>query len=320
MKHQKEVSRMIKLKYQAHVAGDGWQDPVENWQIAGTVGQHKAIEAVRIVSLENDEGTNLGVVGKAHVQDIGWGNDEVNGADIGSTGLGKPLEAIKLGLFGDDADKYDIWYRLHVENKGFLPPVRDFEPSGTEGGGLQAEAIQIIIVRKDQNIWYASDTTIPFETIVKEVAPQPAEEPPASKRKRVIDMAASHIGESGTQFQARFGIQGYDWCAAFVCCILIDCGLKGLSIMSTYVPDIVDWAKSKGYWRGKGSNYQPKSGDFVIYDFNSNGTGDHIGFVHSSTGFSNTHAVEGNTGSPRLVRMQHRTSGILGYVALPYGD
>ena len=131
-------------------------------------------------------------------------------------------------------------------------------------------------------------------------------------------MAASHIGESGSEFQARMGIPGQDWCAAFVSCIFIDCGLRDLMYIHTYVPYIVDWAKEKGYWRGRGSNYQPKSGDPVIFDFNSNGTGDHIGITHSSTGFYNTNSVEGNTGSPRLVRMQHRTSGILGYIEIPF--
>lgn len=311
---------MIKIKYQAHVAGEGWQPEVYNGQIAGTVGQHKAIEAVRITGIETDDGANIGVAGRALVRDLGWSaEDAVNGQDIGSTGLNKPLEAIKLGLFGADADKYDIWYRLHVENKGFLPPVRDFEPSGTEGMGLQAEAIQIFLHKKSDNFWYASDTMVPFEKFQKEIAPpQPVQESSDSKRKRLIDLAASHIGESGTEFQARMGIPNLDWCAATVCCDFIDAGLRDMIVISNWVPDFVDFAKENGYWRGRGSNYQPLSGDLIIFDFNGNGTADHIGIVHSSTGFWNTYSVEGNTGDPRRVRMQHRTDYILGYVALPF--
>ena len=310
---------MIKIKYKAHVANEGWQDEVCNGQIAGTIGQHKAIEAVRITGIEVPEGVNLGVAGHALVQDMGWGEDAVINQDIGSTGKGKHLEAIKLGLYGENATDYDIWYRLHIENIGFMDWCRDSEPNGTEGQNLQAEAIQIFLVNKNENFWPASNTTIPFEKMEKEIAPpEPAPEPSDSKRKRIIDMAASHIGEAGTEFQARMGIPNQDWCAAFVSCIFIDCGLRDLTIISTYVPSVVEWAQSKGYWRGRGSGYQPKSGDLIIYDFNSNGTGDHIGIVHSSTGFYSTNAVEGNTGTPRRVRMQNRTSGILGYVAIPF--
>ena len=307
---------MLEIKYQAHVSGEGWQNEVENGQIAGTVGEHKAIEAIRITGIEGlPEGTNLGVTGIAHVQDIGWGNDSPTGTDIGSTGLGKHLEAVKLNVFGNDADKYEVWYRLHVENMGFLNWCRNGEPNGTEGGNLQAEAVQIFLRNKAENFWPAVDTTIPFEKIIKEVQePVPQEEPESSKRKRIIDEAASHIGEAGTEFQARMGIPGEDWCAAFVSCIFIDCGLRNLIPITTYVPTTQEWAINNGKWRSVNSGYMPQSGDLVIYDFNGNGTGDHIGIVHSATSARNINAVEGNTGSPRQVMMRHRDSDILGYI------
>lgn len=311
---------MLKIKYKAHVADEGWQDEVYNGQIAGTVGKHKAIEAVRITGIDGlDENVNLGITGIAHVQDIGWGEDSPTGTDIGSTGLGKHLEAIKLNVFGNDANDYEVWYRVHVENKGFMNWCRNGEPAGTEGGNLQIEAIQIFLRRKDENFWMGTDTMIPFEKIEKEIAPpEPAPEPADSKRKRVIDNAASRIGQGGTEYQNRFGIQGLDWCAAFVGCVLIDCGLKGITVTTTWVQDFVDWAKPLGRWHGKGSGYHPKSGDLIIFDFNGNNYADHVGIVHSSNGFYDTHSVEGNTGSPRQVRMQHRVSGIMGYVELPY--
>lgn len=308
---------MLKIKYQAHVAGEGWQAEVCNGQIAGTVGQNKAIEAVRITGIEVPDGVNLGVAGHALVQDMGWGEDAVINQDIGSTGQNKHLEAIKLGLYGDNATDYDIWYRLHVQDKGFLDWCRNSEPNGTEGENLQAEAIQIFLVNKNENFWPASNTTIPFEKMEKEVAPvQPAAESEASIRKRIIDTAASHIGESGSEFQARMGIPGGEWCNATVSCIFIDCGLRNLIPITTYVPTTQQWAMNNGKWRGVNSGYMPQSGDLVIYDFNGNGTGDHIGIVHSATSARNINAVEGNTGSPRRVRMVGRTSGILGYVKI----
>lgn len=308
----------MKIKYQAYISGQGWQPEVENGMIAGTVGEHKAIEAVRITALEGlPEGTNLGVTGIAHVQDIGWGNDSPTGTDIGSTGLNKHLEAIKLNVFGESASDYEVWYHLHVENLGFLNWCRNGEPNGTEGGNLQAEAIQIFLRNKNENFWPAVDTTIPFEKIQKEIEqPRPsAEESIAEKRKRIIDTAAAHIGESGLEFQNRMGIQNQPWCAAFASCVFIDCGFKELIPITVSVPTMQDWAIENGKWHPAGSGYQPQSADLIIYDFNGNGTGDHVGIVHSSNGFNDTNAVEGNTGSPRQVMMRHRIEYILGYIS-----
>lgn len=288
---------MQKLEYMAHCSEIGWMDPVSDGNIAGTVGQNRPMEAVRITGY-NIPG--LGIRGYAHVQDIGWSAGNIQGEDIGSTGLGKHIEAIKFELFGDVADQYTIWYRLHVSNIGFMPWVRGGEVSGTVGGNLAAEAIQIVLVSNQEFFWLGQDNNVPFY----DLTPKP---PSVNIADKIVSDAQSWVGyisEGGSDYSV-FG-EG-DWCCKFVKGIFRN---NGLDFPDTdWVPTVVDWAKSNGRWTS-----EPQKGYAIIFDFNENGTGDHIGIV--KTPYSSQHAgtIEGNTGSPIGVYEKDRYGYILGYV------
>ena len=142
---------MLEIKYQAHVSGEGWQNEVENGQIAGTVGEHKAIEAIRITGIEGlPEGTNLGVTGIAHVQDIGWQNYVGTNQMAGTQGMALRLEAIQIRLTGADKDKYDVYYRVHAQDVGWMNLAKNDQQAGTAGFARRLEAIQIRILPKGQ--------------------------------------------------------------------------------------------------------------------------------------------------------------------------
>jgi uncharacterized protein YjdB len=82
------------IYYQAHVQDIGWQNWVSNGSVAGTTGQAKQIEAIRISS---DRG-NLNVNYRVHVQDIGWQKWVSNGSVAGTIGQAKQIEAIQIYL------------------------------------------------------------------------------------------------------------------------------------------------------------------------------------------------------------------------------
>ena len=46
----------------------------------------------------------------------GWTDEVQTGAMLGTEGQSRALEAIKLNLTGDDAENYDIYYRVHSSN------------------------------------------------------------------------------------------------------------------------------------------------------------------------------------------------------------
>ena len=51
-------------------------------------------------------------------------------------------------MTGDMKEKYDIYYRLHVQTYGWLDWAKNGEPAGTEGLAKRAEAIEIQLVEK----------------------------------------------------------------------------------------------------------------------------------------------------------------------------
>ena len=59
-----------KIIYKTHVQSYGWQKEVENGALAGTTGQGKRIEAIKITLPDSDYTGNVEY--QAYVQGIGW--------------------------------------------------------------------------------------------------------------------------------------------------------------------------------------------------------------------------------------------------------
>ncbi|MCI8464392.1 MAG: hypothetical protein HFI63_00800 [Lachnospiraceae bacterium] len=133
------------ISYQTHVQTYGWQNPVSNGKVAGTSGQAKRLEGIKVSVSGNP---NLGVQYTAHVQSYGWLPWVGNGEFSGTEGEGKRLEAIKIQLTGADKDNYDIYYRVHAQSYGWLNWAKNGEAAGTAGLSKRLEAIQIQIVEK----------------------------------------------------------------------------------------------------------------------------------------------------------------------------
>jgi uncharacterized protein YjdB len=158
------------VEYEAHVQSIGWQSPVTvtgdqtdvtNVTEAGTTGQSKRIEALKIT------GTNLpagaSITYQTHVQSIGWqsavtetGNVAVDSAaQAGTTGQSKRVEAVKITLAG--LPGYAVKYQAHVQSIGWQAPVTvnngtdisDATIAGTTGQSKRVEAIKIEIVKTD---------------------------------------------------------------------------------------------------------------------------------------------------------------------------
>ena len=134
------------IKYSTHVEDIGWQSTVRNGEMAGTTGQNKQVEAIKIL-LENQEYSG-GVRYKSHIQDIGW-QDYVSDASIsGTIGRNKEMEAICIELTGEIANKYDVYYQVHSSEFGWLGWAKNGEKAGSEGYARQIEAIRIQLVEK----------------------------------------------------------------------------------------------------------------------------------------------------------------------------
>lgn len=152
-KPENDVSTVFgSVSYQTHVQDIGWQAPVSNGMTAGTTGRAKRVEALKINLLLQD-GSPLGndsISVQSHISGIGWESQPVgNGQTSGTVGQSRAIEAIKLSLSGGLSDSYDIWYRVHSANVGWLGWASNGEPAGTQGYACQIEAVQIKVLPKN---------------------------------------------------------------------------------------------------------------------------------------------------------------------------
>ena len=144
----KELETGLTVSYRTHVQDEGWQNYVQNGDMAGTSGKSLRLEAMNI-KLLNNEDKNLHIKYQVHVQDEGWQNWRTDGEMAGTSGRSLRLEAIRILL--DNSDDYSIMYRVHVQDEGWQDWRTDGEIAGTSGKSLRLEAIQIKIVKKTIN-------------------------------------------------------------------------------------------------------------------------------------------------------------------------
>lgn len=147
------------ITVQAFVQNDGWQSPVQENQIAGTVEQGKRLEAFK-VKITNMQDTYQGdAIYQAHVAGIGWQSEVKNDELAGTIDQARQVEAVKMHLTGELADKYDLYYRVQVQNYGWLDWASNNEVAGTTGMGLRVEAIEFALNPKGQQ--FTGNTTRP---------------------------------------------------------------------------------------------------------------------------------------------------------------
>ncbi|MEU3837890.1 hypothetical protein [Streptomyces microflavus] len=128
---------------QAHVTDAGWQSQVCNgpntFYYSGTVGENKAIEALRIKITGHGR-----FCVAAHLRDQGWHPGEkcfYDGAEVfvGTTGQNRPMEALTISVSSGS-----IVGAGHVQNRGWGPSkANNFIYLGTEGSALNLEAVAV---------------------------------------------------------------------------------------------------------------------------------------------------------------------------------
>ena len=142
----------ITTSYTTHIQNFGWSDECKGgeWEtdgeISGSLGLSKRLEGIKI---KLSGSSNLGIKYKTHIQTYGWEKQwKTDGEFSGTSGESKRLEAIMIDLTGSDKSKYDVFYRVHAQNYGWLGWAKNGEPAGTAGQSKRLEAIQVIVVPK----------------------------------------------------------------------------------------------------------------------------------------------------------------------------
>ena len=135
-KYVGKIEKLPDLQYQVHVQDLGWQEWKNAGEEAGTTGECKQIEAIKL------KGNNgLDVSYRVHMQDIGWGDWVSNGEQAGTTGQNRQIEAINI------KSNKRLRATEHIRDVGWMPISEGNEIRlGTEGKKLRIEAFKIEVV------------------------------------------------------------------------------------------------------------------------------------------------------------------------------
>lgn len=179
------------LTYSAHVASLGWLADVTSPSAAGTTGQARQMEALRISG-----GTLAGDIDyRAHVAGIGWLGWVGPAYVAGTTAQARRLEAVQIRLTGQAATDYRVGCQAHVANLGWLPVVYDGATCGTTGQARRMEAVRL---------WLVPRTPAPEPT----PTPTPT---PADGVTRIALTADTGMEASGAAVMAAIGSSQARW-------------------------------------------------------------------------------------------------------------
>lgn len=135
----------LNVVYAVHVSDIGWQKEVVDQEIAGTTGQRRNVEAFHL-SLSDKECGSISY--SAYDQREGWFTEVKDGSTVGVEGDRRQLEAIKINLEGEVAQHFDVYYRVHVANFGWLGWTSNGEKAGSTGYSYAIEALEVVLIEK----------------------------------------------------------------------------------------------------------------------------------------------------------------------------
>lgn len=116
-----------------------------------------------------------------------------------------------------------------------------------------------------------------------------------TSNSKLVNIASSQIGnQGGTPYWSWYGYkERVEWCACFVSWVAYQSGDLDITIPKfAAVVDGVKWYKNKGQWQDR--SYIPKSGDIIFFDWENDGTPDHVGIVEKSEN-GIVYTIEGNS-------------------------
>ena len=105
----------------------------------------------------------------------------------------------------------------------------------------------------------------------------------------IMGRIGNHNDGAVLKYPHAFGRGSEAWCADFVSWVMTQSGKR---FNNPYCPSIVNQLKTEGQWKGK---HNPQAGDLVLFDWDHDGTSDHVGIVKSVNPDGSIQTIEGNT-------------------------
>lgn len=295
-----------RVDYQVHGQSYGWQNTVNNNTIAGSIGQRKRIEGIKM----NVVGASMdgSIQYSAYVQNNGWQN-YVNATNLaGTTGRGLRMEALRVRLTGTLSRYYDVYYRAHIETKGWLGWTNNDGIIGSIGANKRVEAIQVQIVKKSSaapQLGKSFCTANDFHN-------------PAINRNKLLNTARGQVSSykygSANKFTSKYNKAHNGWCTLFINYCFDQAGIRNLFHGGQYEwnPQIV-----YAYHKARGQVVSsPQPGDIAFVDWQGRGHITHAEIVES-VGTNTVGMITGNWGN-MVTRVNRPKGQVVGYVRPSY--
>ena len=222
---QEQIASAVSVE--AHVSNVGWQAAVGNGGTAGTTGQSRAVEALRL-RLSGELSARYTVWYRVHSAGYGWLGWACDGAEAGSAGYGRAAQAVQVVVLpkGDPApgdtscsfknrsdEPASITVRSHTSNIGWMSSVGSGSVAGTTGRGLPMEALEA------QLDWYGHSGSIELRGHVSNIGWQKWSEGrcgTTGKAQRLETVQIRLTGEAAEKYDVWYcthvaGIGWLDW-------------------------------------------------------------------------------------------------------------
>ncbi len=131
----------------------------------------------------------------------------------------------------------------------------------------------------------------------------------------IVEVALTQLGNEGGQpYWSWYGFNSrVEWCACFVSWCAEQCGYTEGGFIPKFAGCVsgANWFKERNQWQDR--NYEPTAGDIIFFDWEGDGSTDHVGIVEKCEN-GVVYTVEGNSGD--AVKQRQYTIGsssIYGY-------
>lgn len=136
------------LTYRVYMHGKGWdKEFTEQGKVCGKPGKGLGIEAIEIGIKSDIEGK---ICCNTYIDGLGWTGQAGNFETAGNAKAKKPIQRIKIYLAGGLLVRYRVFYRVCLEQNGWLGWCSDGWVTGNEDYGRAIEAIQIVLVERSK--------------------------------------------------------------------------------------------------------------------------------------------------------------------------
>ena len=141
----------------------------------------------------------------------------------------------------------------------------------------------------------------------------------------IVMIASSQLGkEGGEEYWRWYGFSSHvDWCAIFVswCADQADLLEDGSMPKFAFCDDGIAWFMERQHWiTGADQAFMPPAGAIIFFDWDQNGTSDHVGIVEKCEGRF-VYTIEGNSRDVCRCRCYPLGSGtIAGYGIMEYRE